>query len=275
MWYGVVIGRHVGAYKSWNLCYEAVENHPGATYRKFETLQQVTTYLNEHGLKHGDIRVHYTDGILTLGQYCERESEELADEVPFKPQQTFNLSWKTTIDIEDYSLKFYQRDFTTGQRIGIGLTLKPQDFLQLKEFYTEIQETLQNVIDGELVSFFESLSTEGVHVSVKSPFKVINIRHWYQRRNGALRPSQRGVTLQIREFKHLMNVSDLIERSIYTVPQQEETEIENPCIVCLQNPRDVILIACGHFCVCKNCAGQVDHCPLCRCEISQRINVFS
>jgi len=37
------------------------------------------------------------------------------------------------------------------------------------------------------------------------------------------------------------------------------------CIICLSNPREVILLDCGHVCVCADCVDKLDgKCPVCR-----------
>lgn len=37
------------------------------------------------------------------------------------------------------------------------------------------------------------------------------------------------------------------------------------CIICLSNPREVILLDCGHVCLCADCVSKVDGtCPVCR-----------
>jgi len=43
------------------------------------------------------------------------------------------------------------------------------------------------------------------------------------------------------------------------------------CIVCMTNPRDVILLTCGHVCVCADCASMLpsNRCPVCRSQIDR------
>jgi hypothetical protein len=45
------------------------------------------------------------------------------------------------------------------------------------------------------------------------------------------------------------------------------------CCVCLAKPLQVVLIPCGHACVCRRCSRKLDKCPLCRLDIqaTQRI----
>lgn len=53
-------------------------------------------------------------------------------------------------------------------------------------------------------------------------------------------------------------------------PNQEEpaNEERNACVICLTNPREVILLDCGHVCLCMDCLEQMptQTCPICRAE---------
>jgi hypothetical protein len=42
------------------------------------------------------------------------------------------------------------------------------------------------------------------------------------------------------------------------------------CIVCCDRPRDC-LIDCVHFCLCFDCAVELQRCPICRTDITQRV----
>lgn len=43
------------------------------------------------------------------------------------------------------------------------------------------------------------------------------------------------------------------------------------CVVCRQNPREIILLPCGHVCLCEDCADGIHElCPVCRKEIEMK-----
>lgn len=49
------------------------------------------------------------------------------------------------------------------------------------------------------------------------------------------------------------------------------------CVICLERPREVVILDCGHICTCLSCAGDLPHpqkCPMCRQDISRVIPVF-
>lgn len=53
---------------------------------------------------------------------------------------------------------------------------------------------------------------------------------------------------------------------------EEENE---ECVICFDNPHDVVLVPCGHYCLCKGCADKLSspsakrRCPMCRGQIDQ------
>jgi hypothetical protein len=50
-----------------------------------------------------------------------------------------------------------------------------------------------------------------------------------------------------------------------------EDSDQNDCLVCLDEPKGIILVPCGHYMLCATCAAAVGKCPLCRAAIAQRI----
>ncbi|KAI4494190.1 hypothetical protein M0802_009059 [Mischocyttarus mexicanus] len=47
------------------------------------------------------------------------------------------------------------------------------------------------------------------------------------------------------------------------------------CVVCRSNPREIILLPCGHVCLCEDCANDiVDQCPICREKIAQKAAAY-
>jgi hypothetical protein len=51
---------------------------------------------------------------------------------------------------------------------------------------------------------------------------------------------------------------------------------KSTCVVCWDEENDVVVVPCGHFCLCQKCAGVLQNstrkCPLCRGEISMVVD---
>eukprot|EP00698_Gefionella_okellyi_P002533 TRINITY_DN12378_c0_g1_i1.p1 TRINITY_DN12378_c0_g1~~TRINITY_DN12378_c0_g1_i1.p1 ORF type:complete len:506 (-),score=138.15 TRINITY_DN12378_c0_g1_i1:211-1728(-) len=65
---------------------------------------------------------------------------------------------------------------------------------------------------------------------------------------------------------------------VVPVPQQENlangADESRLCVVCFVNPRNCVLLWCGHVGVCFSCAGRLDKCPFCRQAIERRQQIF-
>ena len=50
----------------------------------------------------------------------------------------------------------------------------------------------------------------------------------------------------------------------------QENWVDEPCVACLTDPREIILLPCRHLCVCSQCFSHltIDRCPVCRAAFS-------
>eukprot|EP01125_Pyxidicula_operculata_P009026 TRINITY_DN2980_c0_g1_i7.p1 TRINITY_DN2980_c0_g1~~TRINITY_DN2980_c0_g1_i7.p1 ORF type:complete len:288 (+),score=64.56 TRINITY_DN2980_c0_g1_i7:211-1074(+) len=54
----------------------------------------------------------------------------------------------------------------------------------------------------------------------------------------------------------------------------DEYENPNECVVCMDAPRTVVNIPCGHMVCCEACGNLVKTCPICRSAVSDILKVF-
>jgi len=57
--------------------------------------------------------------------------------------------------------------------------------------------------------------------------------------------------------------------------QLQKIQQESKCIICMDQPKSVDLIPCGHACLCVSCAANIEKCPICRSQISYRHKIFN
>ncbi len=46
------------------------------------------------------------------------------------------------------------------------------------------------------------------------------------------------------------------------------------CVVCWEEPLRVVLVPCGHVCVCASCSSGLDVCPMCRRSAGTKLGLF-
>ena len=49
---------------------------------------------------------------------------------------------------------------------------------------------------------------------------------------------------------------------------------QEACVICMDRPRNVVILECGHICCCLNCARQVNNCPVCRRQIYRLVPTY-
>lgn len=76
-------------------------------------------------------------------------------------------------------------------------------------------------------------------------------------------------TRKLKEQTRRQQTSSRIERQ-QSVQENERPEVQ-VCVVCCQNSRGIILLPCGHVCLCEDCSARItDFCPVCRAEIETK-----
>lgn len=85
-----------------------------------------------------------------------------------------------------------------------------------------------------------------------------------------------------KSLSELQSLEDQVKKSLERIVKVKEAaslniEVERICVICRENPKNVLLLGCRHLCVCSECGQRddLDRCPLCREIIVERINVYS
>mmetsp|Transcript_38868 Transcript_38868/g.50265 ORF Transcript_38868/g.50265 Transcript_38868/m.50265 type:complete len:1237 (-) Transcript_38868:190-3900(-) len=49
----------------------------------------------------------------------------------------------------------------------------------------------------------------------------------------------------------------------------------NECVICMDNPKEIVVHPCKHFCLCLNCSTKVTQCPMCQGNIQLTDRIFA
>lgn len=79
-------------------------------------------------------------------------------------------------------------------------------------------------------------------------------------------------------------ISPFAQTSVNNTSPSKKRQPDGPtptiglCIICEDNEKSVVLVPCGHLCLCKRCADQLGnydrYCPICRTLIYRKVDVF-
>jgi len=166
------------------------------------------------------------------------------------------------------------QNFEEENQKSLGLIAKLQDEIsKLKQAsqkreqeYQEVEDYI-DVLEQEVKELEQDASDiKGENESYKSIIE-------YLTNNPQLEDLQKSVTkLSIDELDELVIFAQSTKMQKKEAKKQAET-----CVICLERPRNHILIPCAHMCLCEDtdCIKTVgEKCPLCREKIQNILKVF-
>ena len=79
------------------------------------------------------------------------------------------------------------------------------------------------------------------------------------------------------ECKEALEQTALNEQTLekHFIQEYDDDDDDTTCIICLDQPRDMLFLPCRHLISCSNCGKQCKECPKCRCTIASVIEVIS
>jgi len=129
--------------------------------------------------------------------------------------------------------------------------------------------TLEEFLAGVKLSSFEGYFKDEFGVEDVSDFEGLGGKSWY------------AITNHLKEGRafRLRTALEKIGLTLQEASNDDSDELKNEedlCCVCLELPKNVVFLPCRHLCSCQNCSElpSLTNCPVCRCEISERLKVF-
>ena len=87
------------------------------------------------------------------------------------------------------------------------------------------------------------------------------------------------VRLEAERAELMLRVQQMDAQLGVVAPAASQLEEEALCVVCMDAPKQHIILPCGHQCVCEACAQQLTQttspsCPVCRAPIRETTRVY-
>ncbi|KAM9844526.1 mitochondrial ubiquitin ligase activator of nfkb 1-A [Aulostomus maculatus] len=237
----------------------------------------------------------------------ERVLLHRADEVPFMLVGSDDIAVKVLhplqasgVHMEVTHEKFHQVDYGLGDILGQYLRgeklkgkLETEEMLKVGTALTGVGELVLDT-DGTLYlqppsdgsQYFLSISDfdtlRGEQESTAAGWKTLAVAFalvgaavtlWITRRYYQQLKLRREREKARREFERLQAET---KRERTERQDSAEEQIENPCLICLSQPRNCIVLDCGHVCFCHDCFQALPkrQCPICRQDISRVLPLF-
>jgi len=129
--------------------------------------------------------------------------------------------------------------------------------------------------------FLTTSSKHELVSSLKSVARTLNIARWVVGVAGLAAVAyfiSRAVKKYKSQYESRRLLAELRERRQQL--SSTDTDVTSPtsmCVVCLSEPREVVLLDCGHICLCGDCAAALPLpkvCPICRQQVDRIIPTY-
>lgn len=80
---------------------------------------------------------------------------------------------------------------------------------------------------------------------------------------------------QKRMAEELRRTLEISRRERRQRVRDADLRTDQICVICNTNAREIILLPCGHVCICEDCSDSINNnCPICRTLITQRAAAY-
>jgi len=129
--------------------------------------------------------------------------------------------------------------------------------------------------------FLTTSSRHELVKSLKSVARMLNVARWVFGIAG-LTAVVYLVSRAVKKYKSQCESRRLLaefidRRQVETLDMEFTTSGSPVCVICLSQPREVVLLDCGHICVCGECATALPLpklCPICRQQVNRIIPTY-
>lgn len=80
---------------------------------------------------------------------------------------------------------------------------------------------------------------------------------------------------QIKIIDGVDELNEIMDQTKISIDNIYQTTDDTDCIICMENEYDVVMVPCGHYCMCNECANKIlnstSKCPICRQGVTMAI----
>lgn len=210
-------------------------------------------------------------------QACLLDIPTVHDE--FQPSQLGFWDWMTRFFIGETTTGYQhiEKMLTEGSTLtGVGaltlnggvLRLEPPQH-KLTYYLTEMSgPSLIKHLESDVKSLKVAMVIFGMFGSVMLAIVLVNYYHKYRERRDRLAAIQRMREAMEEQMREQQQQNGGVN--------QGDNGQDKTCVVCLNNPREVLILECGHICCCVECGYSLNPalCPVCRGPIARFVPAY-
>ncbi|GFY46161.1 mitochondrial E3 ubiquitin protein ligase 1 [Trichonephila inaurata madagascariensis] len=204
----------------------------------------------------------------------------LAEELVLK--EVYNNYRKYDESFGETIIGFLSREHTVGIKEVENMLLENTTLTAIGKLTIENENLKMSPPDGNVTYFLTTLSYDSLYNKINSHARVykgmtivmgiimsVLIAYYGKKIYEEIRrriDRRRDLQRYLEAKKHVSKSSSSKKVSSYKPPK---------CVVCLEDPVEMIVLDCGHACLCFNCADHgLQTCPMCRMSINRLIPVY-
>lgn len=78
-----------------------------------------------------------------------------------------------------------------------------------------------------------------------------------------------------REMQQELEFIRRMRTEVNVLDDGEGLDQQEACVICMDRQRNVVILDCGHFCCCVECAHRINNCPVCRRSIARLVPTYT
>eukprot|EP01006_Ploeotia_vitrea_P011874 TRINITY_DN31544_c0_g1_i1.p1 TRINITY_DN31544_c0_g1~~TRINITY_DN31544_c0_g1_i1.p1 ORF type:complete len:439 (+),score=23.65 TRINITY_DN31544_c0_g1_i1:49-1365(+) len=147
--------------------------------------------------------------------------------------------------------------------------------LQMQERIMYLSETVQS-LERERDTFRASLAAAETTLRERDRTCVAHEQEIAELKQFKASVKERLIpTAQEQKQLSAAELDDEIEKMQAQIGTMQQLRKEGTlCVICFENPKEVVFLPCKHLCACSKCSSKLDSCPECRANIAERIKPY-